>query len=190
MQRALRRSAVAAAAAPRRRVSSVGVVGAGQMGTGIAYVAAVTAKLPVVLYDKSAEQLGRAQALCKSLLAKEVERKRISAEDSAQALERIKISAALEPLAGADFLVEVRGASLQPQSAASRASPHRRPSRRTRTSSVACSASWIRLPSPALSWPPIRRPSAFPSCRSASLALAPALPPLTAQRARARRTRP
>lgn len=34
-------------------VKSFGVIGAGQMGTGIAIVAATVAKIPVVLYDSN-----------------------------------------------------------------------------------------------------------------------------------------
>jgi 3-hydroxybutyryl-CoA dehydrogenase len=34
-------------------VKSFGVIGAGQMGTGIAIVAATVAKIPVVIYDSN-----------------------------------------------------------------------------------------------------------------------------------------
>jgi 3-hydroxyacyl-CoA dehydrogenase len=34
-------------------VKSFGVIGAGQMGTGIAIVAGVVAKIPVVIYDSN-----------------------------------------------------------------------------------------------------------------------------------------
>lgn len=34
-------------------VKSFGVIGAGQMGTGIAIVASIVAKIPVVLYDSN-----------------------------------------------------------------------------------------------------------------------------------------
>jgi 3-hydroxybutyryl-CoA dehydrogenase len=34
-------------------VNSFGVIGAGQMGTGIAIVAATVAKIPVVIYDSN-----------------------------------------------------------------------------------------------------------------------------------------
>ncbi len=36
---------------------SVGVIGAGQMGSGIAYVSAVNAKIPVLIMDPNATQL-------------------------------------------------------------------------------------------------------------------------------------
>eukprot|EP00954_Amorphochlora_amoebiformis_P012144 948050-Amorphochlora_amoeboformis.AAC.2 len=36
-------------------ISRVGVVGGGQMGSGIAYVSAVNAKIPVVVVDQSEE---------------------------------------------------------------------------------------------------------------------------------------
>jgi 3-hydroxybutyryl-CoA dehydrogenase len=34
-------------------IKSIGVIGAGQMGTGIAIVASTVAKLPVILYDSN-----------------------------------------------------------------------------------------------------------------------------------------
>lgn len=44
-------------------IKKIAVVGAGQMGGGIAQTAAVVAKLPVVLFDANSEQLGRQRDL-------------------------------------------------------------------------------------------------------------------------------
>lgn len=42
-----------------RHIKKIAVIGAGQMGGGIAQIAAAIAKLPVVLFDKSNEQLAK-----------------------------------------------------------------------------------------------------------------------------------
>ena len=51
-------------------VKTIGVLGAGQMGYGIAQVAAVAAKRDVVVVDRSDEQLKRGAKLMGSLLSK------------------------------------------------------------------------------------------------------------------------
>ena len=53
-------------------VRALGVVGAGQMGSGIALVAATAAKIPVVVVDKDEQQLLKAQDYAKRILAKDV----------------------------------------------------------------------------------------------------------------------
>ena len=53
-----------------RRV--LGVIGSGQMGGGIGLVGAVRAQIPVVIVDKSVDQLKKCEDLAKRLLVKEV----------------------------------------------------------------------------------------------------------------------
>ena len=69
---------------PRR----IGVVGAGQMGRGIAHVCAL-AGLDVVLTDVSAEALSTACQSIENNLSRQVGRGRIREEDQAAALGRI-----------------------------------------------------------------------------------------------------
>ena len=69
---------------PRR----IGMVGAGQMGRGIAHVSAL-AGLDAVLTDVSAEALSTAHKSIKSNLSRQVARGRIREEDQAAALGRI-----------------------------------------------------------------------------------------------------
>ena len=59
-------------------VKSFGVIGSGQMGTGIAIVANRVAKLPVVLYDSSEVALQKSQKFVDSWLNKELSKKRIT----------------------------------------------------------------------------------------------------------------
>lgn len=51
-------------------VKSFGVVGSGQMGTGIAIVANRAAKLPVVLFDSNAASLQKSQKFVNDWLNK------------------------------------------------------------------------------------------------------------------------
>lgn len=86
-------------------IQTIGVIGAGQMGRGIAQVAAQSG-LDVVLLDanlemaqKSTERLGRA---LDRLVAKE----KISEDDKAAALARITPCSDFKDLGGCDFVVE------------------------------------------------------------------------------------
>ena len=67
-------------------IQSVGVVGAGQMGNGIAHVFAL-AGYDVVMTDISAEAMEQALALIDRNLERQVSRGRISAEEIRALLE-------------------------------------------------------------------------------------------------------
>src|SRR6478735_4229403 len=69
-------------------IARVGVIGAGQMGNGIAHVCAL-AGLPVTLLDVKAEPLKKAMATIKRNMDRQVNRSLISAEDRDDALARI-----------------------------------------------------------------------------------------------------
>ena len=83
----------------------IGVIGAGQMGRGIAHVCAL-AGCDVVLTDTSAEALGRAAPAIDSNLARQVSRGRIREEDKAAALGRIKTGADYAAFAQCDIVIE------------------------------------------------------------------------------------
>jgi len=86
-------------------ITTVGVVGSGQMGNGIAHVAA-SAGLSVVLVDTSAEILARARLAIEKNLEREVAKgKRTDAEKS-ETLGRIRESADLSSLEAADLVIE------------------------------------------------------------------------------------
>ena len=71
---------------PVRRYAKVGVLGAGMMGAGIAYVTA-KAGLPVVLLDSTQEAAERGKDYSRKLVEKQVQRGRLHAEQ-AEALDR------------------------------------------------------------------------------------------------------
>ncbi|BGP37784.1 hypothetical protein JCM10449v2_001706 [Rhodotorula kratochvilovae] len=96
-------------------IDTVGVVGAGQMGIGIAYVVAKTAGAQVVLSDRSQAQLTKGLHFVDGLLAKEVKKGRMGNEEASRV--RGRISAASEGIdAGAfgevDLVVEAVSESL------------------------------------------------------------------------------
>ncbi|MCC5986059.1 MAG: 3-hydroxybutyryl-CoA dehydrogenase [Pararhodobacter sp.] len=86
-------------------IRTVGVVGAGQMGNGIAHVFAV-AGYEVLLNDISAEALERAVALIDRNLERQVSRGKITAEVKDAAMARISTTTRLADLGKADLIVE------------------------------------------------------------------------------------
>jgi 3-hydroxybutyryl-CoA dehydrogenase len=86
-------------------IKTVGVVGAGTMGSGIAQVFA-QAGFSVCLVDVSAPMLDRAKSSIDRSLAKFVEKGRLTAAERDQANGRIETAAAIDRLAGADYVVE------------------------------------------------------------------------------------
>jgi 3-hydroxybutyryl-CoA dehydrogenase len=86
-------------------IKSVGVVGAGQMGNGIAHVMAV-AGYDVVLNDLNADALERAMAVIDKNLDRQVSRNIISADDKAASLARIASTQELTELGQCDLIVE------------------------------------------------------------------------------------
>ena len=86
-------------------INTVGVIGAGQMGNGIAHVFAV-AGYEVTLCDISQEQLDKALALIEKNLDRQVQREKISAADRDAALARIRTTTRLEDAGPSDLIIE------------------------------------------------------------------------------------
>lgn len=86
-------------------IQSVGVVGAGQMGNGIAHVFAV-AGYDVLLSDVSRDALDKAVALIDRNLDRQVSREKISAEDKAAAMGRIRTTMTIADLGQTDLVIE------------------------------------------------------------------------------------
>jgi 3-hydroxybutyryl-CoA dehydrogenase len=86
-------------------ISRVGVIGAGQMGSGIAHVCALSG-LPVVLLDVKAEALDKALAVIGRNMDRQVARKLITEEAKAEALSRISTSADYAAFAECDLVIE------------------------------------------------------------------------------------
>jgi 3-hydroxybutyryl-CoA dehydrogenase len=86
-------------------IRKVGLIGAGQMGNGIAHVCAL-AGIPVVLNDVAAPRLKDALATINGNMARQVSRKRITEEDKQAALKRIATSETLDGLSDCDLVIE------------------------------------------------------------------------------------
>ena len=88
-----------------REIRSVGVVGAGVMGAGIAQVAA-EAGFEVVLFDPLDGATARARQRIAGFLERKVAKGQMPSEDAGAALDRIGEVTTLESLADADLVVE------------------------------------------------------------------------------------
>ena len=86
-------------------VQSVGVVGAGQMGNGIAHVFAL-AGFDVLMTDISREAMDKAVALIDRNLERQVGRNKITADDKAAAMARIRTTETLTDLGACDLVIE------------------------------------------------------------------------------------
>ena len=86
-------------------VRKVGVIGAGMMGAGIAYVSA-NAGIEVVLIDAAQEAADRGKAYSEGLLDKGIARRKVTVEKKAEVLARITATTDYAALAGCDLIVE------------------------------------------------------------------------------------
>lgn len=86
-------------------VKTFGVVGAGQMGNGIAQVAAMSG-LQVIMNDIKEEFVQRGLNNITNILNKNVDKGKMTAEDKDAALGRIRTSVQLKDMAAADYVVE------------------------------------------------------------------------------------
>ncbi|KIK22730.1 hypothetical protein PISMIDRAFT_679948 [Pisolithus microcarpus 441] len=87
-------------------IKLLGVLGAGQMGTGIAFVSALRARVPVLLHDQSKDQVARGLALMDKLLSKDVAKGRIQLNEAQEARDRVRVVNAIEDLRDVDMVVE------------------------------------------------------------------------------------
>ncbi len=86
-------------------VKTFGVVGAGQMGNGIAQVAAMSG-LQVIMNDIKEEFVQRGLKNITNILTKNVEKGKMAAEEKDAVLGRLKTSVQLKDMAAADYVVE------------------------------------------------------------------------------------
>jgi 3-hydroxybutyryl-CoA dehydrogenase len=86
-------------------IKKVGVIGSGQMGNGIAHVAAL-AGFNVVLNDLSADRLKSAMATINGNLSRQVVKKIITEDARKQALGRIVSADTIDGLSDCDLVIE------------------------------------------------------------------------------------
>ncbi|MDD3991697.1 MAG: 3-hydroxybutyryl-CoA dehydrogenase [Desulfobacterales bacterium] len=87
------------------QINTFGVIGAGQMGNGIAQVAAASG-LNVIMHDIKDEFVARGMATIEKNLGRQVEKGKLPAADRDAILGRIQTSVDLKNFAPADFVVE------------------------------------------------------------------------------------
>jgi 3-hydroxybutyryl-CoA dehydrogenase len=87
------------------QIRKIGVIGAGQMGSGIAHVSAL-AGFDVKLNDLTADRIKAGIATINGNMARQVSRKRISEEERQAALERITAAETYEAFGDCDLVIE------------------------------------------------------------------------------------
>ena len=92
-------------AVPDQKVARLGVMGAGMMGAGIAYVAA-NAGIEVVLIDQEQAAADRGKAFSEGVLDKGMSRKKVTPEKKAEVQGRILATTDYAALKGCDLIVE------------------------------------------------------------------------------------
>lgn len=91
--------------APDQSVKKVGILGAGMMGAGIAYVSA-QAGIEVVLIDRDQAAADKGKSYSEGILDKGMARKKVTPEKKEQVLGRITATPDLNALKGCDLIVE------------------------------------------------------------------------------------
>ena len=86
-------------------IRSVGVIGAGQMGNGIAHVCAL-AGLPVTIVDIKPEALTKAMTIMARNMDRQVNRSLVSSDQRDEALALVKTSTEYDVLNDTDFVIE------------------------------------------------------------------------------------
>jgi 3-hydroxybutyryl-CoA dehydrogenase len=86
-------------------VRKIGIIGAGQMGNGIAHVAAV-AGIDVAMVDVSKEALAKALDTIQQNMARQIKRGKISEADAKAAVARIQTAETYAPFKECDVVIE------------------------------------------------------------------------------------
>ena len=86
-------------------ISRVGIIGAGQMGTGIAHVMAL-ANYDVIVIDTLPEHLTSAKNKIAQNLNRQIAANKISDDEASQAMSHVKTSVDLEAVADTDLIIE------------------------------------------------------------------------------------
>ncbi|SFP14770.1 3-hydroxyacyl-CoA dehydrogenase NAD-binding domain-containing protein [Tranquillimonas alkanivorans] len=90
---------------PDQTVTKVGVLGAGMMGAGIAYVSA-NAGIEVVLLDQKQDAADKGKSYSEGILDKGIQRKKVTPEKKDEVLGRITATTDYAALKGCDLIVE------------------------------------------------------------------------------------
>ena len=92
-----------------KMINKLAVIGAGQMGAGIAQIAAQVAKIPqVILFDKSENQLKSQFTKMRESLKRAEQKGTVSTEDLEFTLSAIRTTNNFKDLEGSNFIIEVQ----------------------------------------------------------------------------------
>ena len=86
-------------------LDKIGIIGAGQMGAGIAHVCALS-EFQVTLMDISSEQLEKSLSKINDNLDRQVKRSLIQELDKKEAINRINTGTNLESLSNCELIIE------------------------------------------------------------------------------------
>ena len=86
-------------------IETIGIIGAGQMGNGIAHVAALSG-FNVTIIDVNAEQLDKALPAIEQNLNRQVGKNTITKDDKAAALTRIACGKGIDNISACDLVIE------------------------------------------------------------------------------------
>lgn len=89
-----------------QKIKTVGVIGAGQMGSGIAQVMAHYGQYQVIVQDVAEQQLDKSRQGIEASLTKFVSKDVLSEADKQEALNRLQFASGFEALKDADIVVE------------------------------------------------------------------------------------
>jgi len=87
-------------------IKKVGVIGCGQMGTGIAIVLSRYANMEVKIVDTSEERLSASRKFTEGLCDKDIAKNKLTADDKTKLLERLSYTTKVEDLNQANFAIE------------------------------------------------------------------------------------
>ncbi len=90
---------------PPTNLKKIGILGAGFMGAGVAYVSAVSG-LDIVLIDRDQESADKGKAHCEQLISGQISRGRATAADKEALLARIEATPDYSRLKDCDLIVE------------------------------------------------------------------------------------
>lgn len=90
----------------KKHFQTIGIVGSGQMGTGIAYVFNRDSKKQVVIYDSSEVQIQKSQQFISKLVEKQIQKQQLSEEEKNQINSRFTFTTNIEKLQSSNLIVE------------------------------------------------------------------------------------
>ncbi|CAG8713951.1 6681_t:CDS:2, partial [Funneliformis mosseae] len=87
-------------------IKQIGVIGAGQMGFGIALVTAHIAQLPVKVLDSNPKQIEKGSSFVDGLLEKDIVKNRITRDKATETKSRITTTTSISEFSTMDFIIE------------------------------------------------------------------------------------